>query len=96
MLRIFLTVILPLVLPTAGYALYVLVVERRRREAEETHSPVPWWVAAPWPWLVLAGVGAMAVSLGFAALTGGTPPHTPYTPAHLENGRVVGGGASGN
>lgn len=96
MLRIFLTVILPLVLPTVGYALYVFVVERRRREAEEAHSPAPWWATAPWHWLVLAGVVMMAVTLGSVALTGGVAPHTPYTPAHLEDGRVIGGGPSGN
>ena len=96
MVRIFLTVVLPLVLPTVGYALYVLVVERRRREAEETHSPAPWWATAPWPWLVLAGVAAMAVTLGSVALTSGVPPHTPYTPARVEDGRVIHGGDSGN
>lgn len=96
MLRIFLTVILPLVLPTAGYVLYVFVVERRRREAEEAHRPAPWWATAPWPWLVFAGVAAMAVTLGAVAMTSGVAPHTPYTPAHLEDGRVIGGGPSGN
>lgn len=91
MLRIILTVLVPLLLPTAGYVLYVLVIERRRRRAEETHTQAPWWVAAPWPWLLLAGAGMMAVTLGAVAVTSGAPPHSPYIPAHLDDGRVVEG-----
>lgn len=91
MLRIFLTVVVPLLLPTAGYILYIMVIERRRVRAEETHTRAPWWVTAPWPWLLLAGAGLMAVTLVVIAFTSGAPPHAPYTPAHLEDGRVVEG-----
>ena len=91
MLRIFLTVVVPLLLPTAGYLLYVLVIERRRAQAEEAQVPAPWWVTAPWHWLVLGGVGLMAVTLGTMALTSGAPPHSPYAPAHLENGKLIEG-----
>lgn len=91
----FLTVVVPLVLPTAGYFLYVLLIERRRARAAETHTRAPWWVTAPWPWLLIGGAGLMALTLGVVALTSGAPPHSAYTPAHLENGRVVEGSQSG-
>ncbi|MFC5310916.1 DUF6111 family protein [Azospirillum rugosum] len=87
----FLTVVVPLLLPTAGYILYIIVIERRRARAEETHTRAPWWVTAPWPWLLLAGAGLMGLTLGVIAVTSGAPPHSVYTPAHLENGRVVEG-----
>lgn len=89
MLRIVLTVLVPLLLPTAAYILYVAVVERRREQALETHTPAPWWVTAPWPWLVFAGAGLMAVTLGSVALTSGAPPHSPYIPAHIMPGGDV-------
>ncbi len=91
MLRFLLTVVVPLLLPTASYLLYILVVERRRARAEETRTPAPWWVTAPWPWLVLGGAGLAALTLGVMALTGGAPPHSAYSPAHLEDGRLVRG-----
>ena len=91
MLRMFLTVVVPLVLPTAGYILYIVVIERRRARAEEAHTRAPWWVTAPWPWLLLAGAGLMGLTLGVIAVTSGAPPHSAYTPAHLQNGRVVEG-----
>jgi len=90
-LRIILTVVVPLLLPTAGYLFYILVIERRRARAEETHTHAPWWVTAPWHWLVLGGVGLMALTLGTMALTSGAPPHSPYTPAHLEDGKLIEG-----
>lgn len=96
MLRIVLTIVVPVLLPTACYLLYILVVERRRAQAEEAHVLAPWWVTAPWPWLVLGGVGLLALTLGTVALTGGAPPHAPYTPAHLEDGRVTQGSQGGS
>ena len=91
MLRIFLTVVVPLLLPTAGYLLYILFIERRRARAEETHTRAPWWVTAPWHWLVLGGVGLLALTLGTVAFTSGAPPHSPYTPAYLEDGKLIEG-----
>ncbi|HYG90759.1 MAG TPA: DUF6111 family protein [Azospirillum sp.] len=90
-MRLFLTIILPLVAPTLLYLSYVVVVEGRRVRAAEAGERAPWWAAAPWPWLVAAGVALLAVTLGTLALTGGSEPGTVYVPAHMENGRLVPG-----
>ncbi|HEY0832761.1 MAG TPA: DUF6111 family protein [Azospirillum sp.] len=90
-MRIFLTIVLPLLLPTAVYLLYVSTVEVRRARAEQEGGPVPWWVTAPWPWLVGGGVVLTGLTLGAMALTGGTEPGGVYVPAHMEDGRLIPG-----
>ncbi|HYH19769.1 MAG TPA: DUF6111 family protein [Azospirillum sp.] len=91
MLRILLTIVLPLVLPTVVYLLYVTTVEARRARAAQEGGPVPWWVEAPWPWLVGGGVVLVGLTLGALALTGGDKPGGVYVPAHMENGRLIEG-----
>lgn len=88
-MRIFLTVILPLLAPLAIYVAYVLLVERRGARAVEGATPSAWWVTAPWPLLVLTGVGSAGVVAVVLALTGGQDPGVTYHPARLEDGRVV-------
>jgi hypothetical protein len=87
--RVFLTVVLPLLAPLALYVAYVLLVERRRARAAEDGPPPAWWVAAPWPLLVAAGVGCAAAVAVTLALTGGQEPGDAYRPARMEDGRVV-------
>lgn len=88
-MRVFLTVILPLLAPLAIYVAYVLLVERRGARAAEGEVRPAWWVTAPWPLLVLAGVGCAAAVAVTLALTGGQEPGDTYRPARLEDGRVV-------
>lgn len=88
-MRILLTVVLPLVLPTLVYIAYVALVEARRVRAAEEGRPAPWWATAPWPWLVGIGVLLLGASLGSMALTGGGRPGEVYVPAHMEDGRLV-------
>jgi hypothetical protein len=90
-LRIFLTIVLPLVLPTVVYLLYVTTVEARRAQAAQEGHAAPWWVEAPWPWLVGGGVVLTGLTLGAIALTGGDAPGEVYVPAHMEDGRLVPG-----
>jgi hypothetical protein len=86
-IRKILTILLPLVLPTLVYMAYVYV-ERRRQAAAGT--PVPWWVTAPWPWLVSIGVLLCGLTMGVLAVTGGADPHAGYVPAHLgSDGQLV-------
>jgi hypothetical protein len=89
--RIILSIVIPLALPTALYLGYVLLVERRRCTDATGGPPQPWWVTAPWPWLISGGTALLAVTLGILAITGGVSPWGAYEPAHMENGRLVGG-----
>lgn len=89
-MKVFLTVVLPLLAPLLIYIAYVTLVEgRRARVAEGEASAAAWWVAAPWARLVLAGVGCAASVAVALALTGGQDPGTPYKPARVEDGQVV-------
>jgi len=89
MLRKLLTVVLPLMLPTLIYMAYVMI--DRRKTAASGGASVPWWVGAPWTWLITGGVLLAAIFLVTLALTGGYDPSYTYHPAQLIDGRVVGG-----
>jgi hypothetical protein len=89
MLRQLLTVVLPLMLPTLIYMGYMMI--DRRKAASSGNAPVPWWVGAPWVWLVTGGVFLAAILLFTLALTGGSERSGVYHPAHLIDGHVVEG-----
>lgn len=78
MLRALLTVVLPLALPTLLFFIYYVLVERRRALAAATGQAAPWWVTAPWPWLIGSGVVLAALILFGTALIGGHPPDAGY------------------
>ena len=61
MLRKLLTVVLPLMLPTLIYMAYMMI--DRRKAAASGGAAVPWWVGAPWTWLVTGGVLLAAIVL---------------------------------
>ena len=88
-MKIFLTIVLPLLAPLAIYIVYVTLVEGRRVRAADGQAPPAWWATAPWARLVLAGVGCAAVVAATLALTGGQDPGAGYRPARLENGEIV-------
>ena len=52
---------------------------------------MPWWVGAPWTWLVTGGVLLAAIVLFTLALTGGFDISGTYHPARLIDGRVIEG-----
>lgn len=90
-MRVFLTIVLPLLAPALIYAAYFGTIERRREKALAEGAAAPWWAAAPWPWLLLAGVALSGAVFAFMALTGGADPHSVYVPAQMEDGRLVPG-----
>ncbi len=89
MSRAFLQIVLPLVLPTVLYLIWVIFI---RKPGPDGDGDVPHWLRhGPWLWLIAAGIALMAIVLAVAAwLTGGDPGGT-YVPPRLENGRVVPG-----
>lgn len=84
MVRIFLTIVLPLLLPTLVYALW-LVAMRRAALA----GPAP-WRTLPWAWLVGAGLALATLLLFFVGVHVGSPEGT-YVPPRYIDGRVVPG-----
>jgi hypothetical protein len=85
MLRVFLTIVLPLLLPAALYLLWVAMVR-----SAEPGGAVP-WSGVPWLWLAGAGVLLLAIVLAVVTVRFGVPQEGVYVPPHLQNGQVVPG-----
>jgi hypothetical protein len=79
MIRILLTYVLPLILPTVLYLLWLRFAVARGRAPE-----------VPYVWLLLAGLVLVTITVFGLTLSGGTPTGR-YQPPHLEDGRVVPG-----
>ena len=92
MLKKLLTVVLPLMLPTLIYMAYMMI--DRRKAAASGGAVVPWWVGAPWTWLITGGVLLAAIVLVTVALTGGFDTSGTYHPARLIDGKVIEGETS--
>ena len=85
MLRVLLTIVLPLVLPTALYLLWV------RTTQWEDGGGAMRWRALPWLWLAVAGVVLLALVLFVVTVHFGTSEPGVYVPPRYEGGRVVPG-----
>lgn len=83
MLRVFATIVLPLLLPTALYLLWVRLAERSRQG-----EPVR-WAALPWVWLVGAGTVLLIVVLVFVNVHFGSSQRGVYVPPRYERGQIV-------
>ena len=85
MLRVLLTVVLPLILPTALYLVW-LRLARPGALADGVR-----WQALPFVWLAGAGAVLLALVLFIVSVHFGSPQQGTYVPPSLENGRVVPG-----
>jgi hypothetical protein len=83
-MRQFFQIVVPLLLPTLLYFLYLKLARRR---AGGGNAPPE----VPWAWLGIAGAALVAVTLGAAALIGGAPPGSHYEPAKVIDGKIVPG-----
>jgi len=77
--RQFFEIILPLMLPTAIYVAYAVLLRPRGG------GGMP---EVPWIWLGGAGVLLLAVSLLAVALVGGAKPTDKYLPPKIVNGQI--------
>lgn len=99
MLRVILTILVPLLLPTLVYLGYIAFTARGRAaaapaggEAEEEGAVAarPWTEDIPWLWLIGSGVLLMSALLITLALTTGHERGGVYIPAHrLPDGTYV-------
>ena len=93
MLRVFLTIVLPLVLPTALYLVWIRLAHwspRGSPEGPEQDAPVH-WSALPWVWLAAAGALLFALMMFVVTVHFGTSQPGTYVPPHVEDGRIVPG-----
>jgi len=96
MLRVILTIVLPLVLPTAVYLLWMRLTHwspgrsQGSEQGLERGEPVR-WSALPWVWLAAAGALLLALVLFVVTVHFGNPQPGTYEPPRMENGRIVPG-----
>jgi hypothetical protein len=88
MVRVFLTYLVPFLLPLTGYAAWIWY---RARHAEKHGGDAPRFEQGPWPLMLFLGAVLSLAVLGVGALTSGGKPGEVYEPAHLENGKIVPG-----
>jgi Family of unknown function (DUF6111) len=88
MARVLFQYLLPIVLPTA---IYLLWLAHRRRRAAAAGTAVPAWQKGPWFWLIVGGLAISAASFVTGALLSGHSPSGKYVPAEVKDGRVIPG-----
>jgi hypothetical protein len=86
MLRIVLTIVLPLLVPTAIYLVWLRMLYWAQRESGET-ATMP-GAAMPWVWLIGAGAVLLVFVLFFVGLNLGSAQQGVYVPPRWENGQV--------
>lgn len=90
MIRLLIEFIVPLLLPTALYGLWV-AWSRRRDAAGGTGVPAD-WRTAPWIWLVGTGMAlALAAAIGTGLGTNQGDIKGTYVPPRVIDGKVVPG-----
>jgi hypothetical protein len=85
MLRVFLTVVLPLLLPTALYLLWV-----RASGDSAGRGAIP-WTRVPWLWLAGAGAALLTIVLIVVTVHFGSPQQGVYVPPRWDGDRIVPG-----
>jgi hypothetical protein len=85
MLRILLTIVVPLILPTVIYLAWMQAWQAVPRNGLDR------WTALPWLWLTGSGVVLLVVMLLVVTVGFGTSQSGVYVPPRWENGRIVPG-----
>lgn len=85
MLRVLLTVLLPLAAPFLIYLAWLWLVRRRPAAGMLTVD----WREAPWPWLLALGLVCGLAGLAYLYLSTGHPAGTKLAPPRAVDGVVV-------
>ena len=83
--RVLLTIVLPLLLPTALYLVWITTLRRPQQNGSALRT------ALPWMWLAGAGIALLAIVLFVVTVHFGAPQEGVNVPAHLQNGHIVPG-----
>jgi hypothetical protein len=85
MLRVCLTIVLPLLLPTALYLAWIRLLGAPRDGGAVSWAPIPW------VWLAGAGAALLAIVLFVVTVGFGTAQRGVYVAPRWQNGRIVPG-----
>jgi hypothetical protein len=89
MLRVFFTIVVPLLLPTALYLVWLRVARGSLQGLQQGGTLRS--AVLPWVWLAAAGVLLLALVLFVVTVHYGTSQPGTYVPPRWENGRIVPG-----
>jgi Family of unknown function (DUF6111) len=82
--RILLTIVLPLLLPTALYLVWVTTLRGPRNGTAA-------WTTWPWVWLAVAGMALLAIVLFVVTVHFGAQQEGVYVPPRWQNDHIVPG-----
>jgi hypothetical protein len=85
MFRLFLTVVLPLLLPTALYLLWIVTL------GSSPQGVAISWATVPWIWLAGAGAVLLAIVLIVVTVGFGSPQQGVYVPPRWQGDRIIPG-----
>jgi hypothetical protein len=85
MLRVFLTIVLPLLLPTGLYLLWIATLG-----SSQEGGAIP-WTTVPWIWLAGTGAVLLAVVLFVVTVHFGSSQEGVYVPPRWEGDQIVPG-----
>ena len=83
--RILVTIVLPLLLPSALYLLWMAVLRPSRSDGATR------WTGLPWLWLAGAGVVLLAIVLFVVTVHFGEPQEGIYVPPRWQDGQIIPG-----
>jgi len=86
--KLFLTKILPLLIPLAIYAGWLI---QARKRARAVGAPKPRASDAPWPIMLLTGLAVLISGMIALGLFTGEEPGGVYVPPHMESGKIIKG-----
>lgn len=85
MIRVLATIVLPLLLPTLIYVLWLKAAQRTPLASSAV------WRALPWPWLLGTGIVLAALTLYAIGARLGGSPEGQYVPPQWVGGKIVPG-----
>jgi hypothetical protein len=85
MLRVFLTIVLPLLLPTVLYLLWIGTVGSSQEGGAVS------WTTVPWIWLAGAGALLLVIVLLVVTVRFGSPQEGVYVPPRWQGDQIVPG-----
>ena len=93
MLRVFLTIVLPLAAPTALYLAWLWYTNYSPWRSQPASQPgeAVRWAGLPWVWLAGAGAVLLALVLFVVTVNCDTSQSGVYVPPRTDNGRIIPG-----
>ena len=93
MLRVFLTIVLPLAAPTALYLAWLWYTNYSPwgSQTESQTGEAVRWAGLPWVWLAAAGALLLALVLLVVTVHFDTSQSGVYVPPRTQNGRIIPG-----